>query len=154
MGFFDAIAKVITKPLDLIKSKNETNREKDVAREQAGVARDTNATNLAIAEEQTKQLEKEIAFRQQQADEDRKLQLQAVETAKFLQEQGLELKEKELDLNEKLVKEQAEATKAAARAQESESAAIQNAAILSKPNLKQLAIPGLVGLYLYYKYMR
>ena len=157
MGFFSSIGKIISKPIEAVTSifntKSQNNAAKDVASTNASVAKDTNATNLAIAQEQTKQLEKEIAFRQQQADKDREVQLQAVEANKFFAEQGLALEERAIEAAEKAAKEQAEATKAAARAQEQAAASQEVAAILGKPDLKQLAIPALIAVYLYYKFI-
>jgi len=131
------------------------------ARSQASAVKDDAQASVFIAEEQTRQLEKEIAFQKEQAEKDRQVQLQAIEANKFLAQQGLALEEKAVAAAEKAAAEQAKLQKAAIEAQEeatraNESIAIanQNAAILGKPDLKQLAIPGLIAVYLYYKFMR
>lgn len=124
---------------------------KSGARAQANAIKTDAQSAAFIAEEQTRQLDKEIAFQREQAEKDREIQLQAVEASKFLAEQGLAIEEKALEETAKAAKLQAEAIKEQARATDSASANNFSASILGKPDLKQLAFPALIGVYLYYK---
>lgn len=131
------------------------NKASSASRAASAASSASNAANAAasieIAKEQSAQLDKQIAFEKSQLEADRAIQLENIDTQKMFAERAFAAAKEQQEIDNENAKRQTEALQAQARATDAAAAAQSTAAILGKPDYKELALPVLIGLYLYFR---